>query len=392
MNDENIISGCEVIISSECEGNNDGHESMNATFVFKCNCSNRIGFGHISRSQVVASEIESLGYNTDFIIRNLPGSSNKFTRKIKNIFWLDSDAETEFEDSFWLEESELVDAVQTRNAIQEIKKNGSEKIILIFDNYGITERWMAVVSESVDFVVCFDDVPCRKLPVDIVINYNPGIKDGDYLSYVMPQTQILIGVGFAPLAIDYQTVNEYLKLREVSVEKVERILIFLGAGYIGIFLNVLLDALNSVSLSMYKFTLVINLDMFSNDVDVPGNVTVENIGGDMVEMLLRHQLVVGSAGVSSLERLCLGIPSLLIQIAENQRELYKFLTENKYAVGLGYHTDITSEDFISKIISIVNDFELRLLIKNNGIKLVDGFGAKRLADNIINKSFKSIGG
>ncbi|MGK0247968.1 MAG: UDP-2,4-diacetamido-2,4,6-trideoxy-beta-L-altropyranose hydrolase [Oleispira sp.] len=379
-------------IKSEGEVERGGVRNMNVTFIFKCNCSNRIGFGHISRSQIVASEIACLGFSTKFVIRNLPGSKNKFTKKIMDTYWLDSDSDSEAETSFWLEENEMVDAIQTCDVIQKIKKDGEEKIVLIFDNYGITDKWVSVVSEHVDSIVCFDDVPGRKLPVDIVINYNPGIKKSDYFSYIVSRTKMLVGVEFSPLAIDYQKINEGLKLREVKVEEVKRILIFIGAGYAGEFINVLLKALKSITLSKYQFTLVVNLDLFKNNFDVPKNVTVENIGGDMAEILAKHQLVIGSAGVSSLERLCLGVPSLLIQIADNQRELYKFLTDNKYAVGLGYHTDITSEYFISKFISIVDDCDLRLLIKRNGLELIDGFGAKRLADNIINETLKSIEG
>jgi hypothetical protein len=46
-------------IKSEGEIKRYGARNMNVTFIFKCNCSNRIGFGHISRSQIVASEIAS---------------------------------------------------------------------------------------------------------------------------------------------------------------------------------------------------------------------------------------------------------------------------------------------------------------------------------------------
>jgi UDP-2,4-diacetamido-2,4,6-trideoxy-beta-L-altropyranose hydrolase len=381
-------------IKSEGEIKRYGARNMNVTFIFKCNCSNRIGFGHISRSQIVASEIAYLGFSTKFVIRNLSGANNKFTKRIKDIYWLNSETETETEaeTSYWLEENELVDAIQTCDVIQKIKKDGEEKIVLIFDNYGITDKWVSVVSEYVDSIVCFDDVPSRKLPVDIVINYNPGIKKSDYFSYIVPRTKMLVGVEFSPLAIDYQKINESLKLRKVGVEEVKRILIFIGTGYAGVFFNVLLNAVKSISLSKYQFTLVVNVDIFKNNSDVPNNVTVENIGGDMVEILAKHQLVIGSAGISSLERLCLGVPSLLMQIADNQRELYKFLTDNEYAVGLGYHADITSEYFISKLISIVDDRDLRLLIKRNGLELIDGFGAKRLADNIINETLKSIEG
>jgi UDP-2,4-diacetamido-2,4,6-trideoxy-beta-L-altropyranose hydrolase len=381
-------------IKSEGEVEKGGARNMNVTFIFKCNCSNRVGFGHISRSQIVASEIASLGFSTKFVIRNLPGSKNKFTKKIKDTYWLNSETETETETetSFWLEENEQVDAIQTCDVIQKIKEGSDRKTVLIFDNYGITDKWISVVSKYVDSIVCFDDVPGRELPVDIVINYNPGIKSSDYFPYVVPRTKILVGVEFSPLSIDYQKINEGLKLREVKVEEVSRILIFIGAGYAGEFINVLLRAVKSIALSRYHFTLVVNLDLFKNNFDVPKNVTVENIGGDMVEILAIHQLVIGSAGISSLERLCLGVPSLLVQIADNQRELYRFLTGNKYAVGLGYHTDITSEYFISKFISIVDDCNLRLLIKRNGLELIDGFGAKRLAEDIINKTLKSIEG
>lgn len=355
----------------------------NSTFIFKCNCSDRIGFGHISRSTVIANEIECLGFSTFFIIRDLKGSANKFTNALNNIYWLHSDNENRSTQSYWLECEELDDAEQTINVIKNVLEKTKDKIILVIDNYGVTKRWIDLVSNYVDYVVCLDDVPSRVLPVDVVVNYNPGIKPSDYYPYV--NSKLIIGPEYSPLLKEYHEVSKVIKSQDLKNQRVDKILVFLGAGYQGKFLDVVVESISSNKLLNFEFTLLVNMEIFSTKIKVPDNLVIKNIGGDMIDLLLTHQIVIGSAGISSLERLCLGIPTLLVKIAENQSELYKFLTMGDYAVGMGNHDEISSLELIDELVSLIENPSIRLLIKRKSIDLIDGLGAKRLARKILSK-------
>ena len=88
-------------------------------------------------------------------------------------------------------------------------------------------------------------------------------------------------------------------------------------------------------------------------------------------------------GSTSIERLCLGIPSTTIILANNQKEISKNLYDDKY-INL-----IESENLVSskKISNAIDDFINKKILLNDGRELVDGFGTKRVVNNLLGINF-----
>ncbi|MCK4462656.1 MAG: UDP-2,4-diacetamido-2,4,6-trideoxy-beta-L-altropyranose hydrolase, partial [candidate division Zixibacteria bacterium] len=99
---------------------------------------------------------------------------------------------------------------------------------------------------------------------------------------------------------------------------------------------------------------------------------------NMAEMMARADLAIGGGGTTIWERCCLGLPSLVIVIAQNQAESTAFLDNKGIIHSLGEHENVTHQQ-IYKAIKEFNMTPSRLReISGMGLELVDGKGSQRV--------------
>ena len=78
----------------------------------------------------------------------------------------------------------------------------------------------------------------------------------------------------------------------------------------------------------------------------------------MAELLSQTDLVIGGGGVSSYERCCLGVPSIVITVADNQVPNTKILYSKGIIKYLGMYYRWKPEDLISAINNFCQNQEL----------------------------------
>ena len=79
------------------------------------------------------------------------------------------------------------------------------------------------------------------------------------------------------------------------------------------------------------------------------------------------------------ERLCLGVPSLVISVAQNQRPQIDTMTAAGAIRFVGDHAEVTPETIAQAVTALAADEPARQVLAGIGRKLVDGRGALRLA-------------
>ena len=82
------------------------------------------------------------------------------------------------------------------------------------------------------------------------------------------------------------------------------------------------------------------------------------------------------------ERLCLGVPSLVISVAPNQRPQIDSMTAAGAIRFVGDYADVTPETIVKAVMALAGDEPARLAMTRIGRRLVDGRGAMRLAARI----------
>jgi spore coat polysaccharide biosynthesis predicted glycosyltransferase SpsG/RimJ/RimL family protein N-acetyltransferase len=99
----------------------------------------------------------------------------------------------------------------------------------------------------------------------------------------------------------------------------------------------------------------------------------------LARLVAGADLALGAGGVMLWERMCLGVPSLVVCAADNQRPQIDSMVAAGAIRFLGDHADITAADMARGIAALASDQAAREAIAKAGQALVDGRGALRLA-------------
>jgi len=110
-------------------------------------------------------------------------------------------------------------------------------------------------------------------------------------------------------------------------------------------------------------------------------------GAAMVEVLATADAVISTAGVSSYELCCLGLPIALVEAADNQRDNYRALTSADAATGLGTAADVAHDPaaVTARLLAWFEDTDHMLRQAAVARELVDGFGADRIVEAIASR-------
>ena len=108
-------------------------------------------------------------------------------------------------------------------------------------------------------------------------------------------------------------------------------------------------------------------------------VAVQGWVTDMAEAMAAADLAIGAAGSASWERCCLGLPSVAVVMADNQRPVAALLERHGAAILAGTWQQLTPEAIAAAVKQLSDDFTLRQQLIESAAALCDGSGAVRVA-------------
>lgn len=100
----------------------------------------------------------------------------------------------------------------------------------------------------------------------------------------------------------------------------------------------------------------------------------------MAELMANSDVAIGAAGATTWERCCLGVPSLIILLADNQKETIEVLVES--AIALKGSTDNLNKD-MKKLENISGD--LLMSLSQNTMKVLDGQGTNKVMNTLLGR-------
>lgn len=337
--------------------------------MFRVDASPEIGMGHAIRCLSLADALKSKGCPVAFVMRACPEFvSNRVGEHGIQLYSLEGDF------------SAAGDVLQTRNIIDSC----AGETWLVVDHHGLGASWEKGIRGGCAGLIAIDDHARNDHDCDILIDQNFGADDEDvYPGRVPTDCLQLLGPRYALLAPDYAHHHS----REVAGgESVRRILVNLGGGDTGKLYRETIEALSG--LHGLEIDVVANSSTpglswlesacaerpnFSLHVDVPG----------MADLLVKADLAIGSGGASNWERLCLGVPAILVNVAENQVQPNQRLAEGGYALCLGSAESVDAELLRGAVLALAADGGNRSRMARAGAQLVDGRGAERVAAEIL---------
>jgi UDP-2,4-diacetamido-2,4,6-trideoxy-beta-L-altropyranose hydrolase len=99
---------------------------------------------------------------------------------------------------------------------------------------------------------------------------------------------------------------------------------------------------------------------------------------DMPQLMADADVAISAAGITTWEMCSLGLPAVLIDVAENQTPGARELDRQGIAIHAGSSKKVTPETIAARLKPILASREVRAAMSERGRKLVDGLGAERI--------------
>jgi UDP-2,4-diacetamido-2,4,6-trideoxy-beta-L-altropyranose hydrolase len=109
-----------------------------------------------------------------------------------------------------------------------------------------------------------------------------------------------------------------------------------------------------------------------------GHVQLVENAAHMPELMAQADVAISGAGTTSLEMCFLGLPALLIVLADNQRPVAGELNRRGAAINLGEGAELRPAKLSPCLAQLVNSQSARRAMSERGRELVDGHGAERV--------------
>jgi len=233
-------------------------------------------------------------------------------------------------------------------------------------------------------ILAIDDLADRTHDCEILLDQNFGRKNEDYQPLVPSDCQRLLGTRYTLLRDEFASWRAMSLNRRKSVQPPNNILVNLGGVDND---NVTLKILQSLNTFVQQSTQAFNVTVvmgktaphivriqdFAKQANFPCHVIVN--ANNMAELMANADLAIGAAGSTTWERCCLGLPMVLIVLADNQQVIAKALADKNVVKVV---TDMAAlDEQLPRLLSEIADNYKKF--SRQSAKLVDGQGAKRVA-------------
>jgi UDP-2,4-diacetamido-2,4,6-trideoxy-beta-L-altropyranose hydrolase len=350
----------------------------------RADASRAIGAGHVMRCLSLAEGLRNAGARVTFVCRAHEGHlgdtiANKgFPHVMLPI------SGTALGPGVRLGADISVDAADTCAALEW---DGGRVDWLIVDHYGTNAAWDTGVRAIASRLLVIDDLMETSRNCDVLVNQNVPGAAAAYVALIPSGCRVLAGPRYALLRSEFVEARRRLPERRPSAP-VRQILISLGGMDSDNVTTRVLDALRAAAIPP-DVALTVVLGPTAPWVDtvrrfaatLPWSVDVRVGVTSMAQMALEADLAVGAAGSSSWERCVVGLPSVMIVVADNQAAPARTLDEAGAAVVL---KAAEIETHLARAVTaVMEDPSVRVRLSGASAALVDGQGVARVVREMI---------
>ena len=361
--------------------------------VIRVDASLQIGTGHISRCLALAIGLRDLGCAVHFIARlhdghmceeieaggfevcrllpplkgGAPSAPGRNTGRLLGVT---------------LEQ----DAADTVAAVRRLARKPTW---LIVDHYGIDADWEKLLRPWVEKIFIIDDLFDRYHQCDALLNQSTIDAKSRYKQLVAPDCQLLLGPRFALMKPGFKIKLETFQRR---IGELKRILVFLGGVDQGNVTSKVLEAIKRARFVDVFVDVVIGMAnphraAIAQAVRELDNATLHIQIPSLVNLIALADLAIGAGGVATWERCLMGLPSIVLGVADNQMEVGAELGAAGCHLFMGKVEDVTIESLLSALNTLSNTY-LRQSFATKSAELVDGGGVGRVTAFLC--SFKAV--
>lgn len=359
-------------------------------FAFRVDASRVIGTGHVMRCLTLAQALRDFGCECFFICRAHEGHLADYIIQLGFDCQLLPTAKSDFHakrddlaHAAWLGADWQTDAEQALLAMPV------QVDWVVVDHYAIDCRWQAKIQQAREcklFII--DDLADRHHLADVLLDQTLGRQTAAYQTLVSDGCVLLLGAKYALLR------PEFARHRTASVTKrnakmqLRRVLINMGGIDVDNMTAQVLTALNGAHLpNDIVFDVVmgrhaphrLHVDQLASTMQYQTQVLV-NVS-NMAELMVDADLAIGAAGSTTWERACLGLPSLLFCLADNQKTGVEAIAQS----GAAWYVR-SIEDMLCALQILLNMPERLQQMQQLTYSITDGRGVEKVIKNLVGAS------
>lgn len=369
---------------------------------FRVDASVDMGTGHVMRCLTLAQTLTSQGAECHFLCRAQPGDLNNhiarqgYSVHIVNAAennGLESDEPTpraEHNTSSqmtqphhlgWLAASQQEDARASARILERLVPNW-----LIVDHYALDRQWEAEVRHQGALLMVIDDLADRPHACDLLLDQNwlGDRTNSRYIKLIPESCRCLLGPAYALLQPEYEQIREQCRPRD---GRVRRILIFFGGSDPTNQTEKALDALMHPKFETLEVDVVVGANHPSpadirTKVNTRPRTLMHQALPSLAPLMTRSDLMIGAGGGTTWERFCLGLPALVIAIADNQVAGNNSLMQAGYINFLGHMNSVSAADVakaLEKVLTAPEKLSAQSVMSKN---LVSGHGARLVSKQL----------
>lgn len=331
-------------------------------------CGPRIGGGHVMRCLTLARALAARGCAVAFAA-NPPaqGVLDAFGPRDLTVYPLSDD---------------LAEAAQ--HATDWASAFKADWVLL--DHYRLSPEQEAELKGPRRLAV-LDDLADRRRPADLVINPGYGLMPRDYLGLVPDGARVLAGPQYALVRPEFVAHRDQALERRRQGGHLKHVLIALGLtdveGITQRVVRALEPHLQGLILDVVLGEGAPSLPALREQAKTDCALRLHVDSHAMAELMSQADIAVGAGGSSVWERATLGLPTVTVVLAENQRRMAEAMAQ----VGLTLAVDATAEDFEARLVEavrrLIDDPALRRWLFEAPCHACDGLGAERVAEAML---------
>lgn len=339
---------------------------MTRIAVLRADASLKVGGGHVYRCLTLADAMTDAGWRCIFACMRGTCEAAPVLRRGRHEF---------FE----------IDTPDESARLRQLQPAGID--LLVVDNYRLDAGFETACRPLARRIMVLDDGPGRRHDCDILLDPNLGAQSAAYHGLVPHHCSLLTGPSYALLRPQFLGARQKALARRASGGPARRLLISLGAtdpshvtsrvvaatAGLPLQIDVVLGSASAQEQAIRELASRLGLAMRVH-VDVT----------DMAALMSAADLAVGAGGSTSWERCCLGLPSLIVVLAENQRDIAASLDRAGAALDLGTAETLTNEKLTAALQMLYQDKTRRSAMAERAAAICDGDGTRRVMEVLAN--------
>lgn len=359
--------------------------------VFRTDASVQIGTGHVMRCLTLAEALRKGGAECLFLCRPHEGHLIQLIaergHRVKTLpalspGWTPKPAPPH---AAWLGVDQAADAADALRALEGERRAAW----LVVDHYALDREWQTALRPACERLMVIDDLADRPHDCDLLLDPNIGRDEADYEGLLPDSARMLLGPGYALLRPGF-AVHRSASLARRAQPVLRRLLVTLGGVDKDNTTCRVLDALDNAGLpKALEITVVMGphapwLGQVRARAETMRRPTRVLVGvSDMARLMTESDLAIGAAGSTAWERCCLGLPTIQLVLAENQRKIAEALER----VGAATTVDIASLE--KKLLALFSDRQAvtALLARSQAASTVtNGLGTQGVANILLEEA------